>query len=76
MLIERARPILARYSPGLAVIHGLEQAAEIRDRAAYGLGLGPDDERVMGQVAEWAYDTVWERLGDSVQLRAMYRGLG
>jgi len=56
-------------------IKGLHDAALIRDRVAYGLGVGPDDVALMDRVSRWAFDTVWERLGDRGQLKALYRGL-
>jgi hypothetical protein len=74
-LLERARPMLSRVMPAASDIQGLESAAQIRDRVAFGLGIGPDDERVMIQVSGWAFDSIWESLGDATQLRAMYRGL-
>ena len=74
-LIRRAKPVLREVAQGHREIHGLEEAAEIRDRVAYGLGVGPDDVAFMEQVAHWAYDTVWDRLGDVGQIKALYRGL-
>lgn len=75
---EPASRMLARAAPVLQEIHPLDvaelaQAAEIRDRVAYGLGVDPRDLAQMEQVAVAAFDTVWDRLGDRAQLRAMYR---
>jgi hypothetical protein len=75
-LVLRAAPTLEKLSSGHVVVHGLLDAAAVRDRVAYGLGLGPDDPARMEQVADDAYETVWSRLGDKGQLRALYRNLG
>jgi len=75
-LVLRAGPLLRRLDAGEVAVHGLEDAARVRDRIAYGLGVGPEDVALMNHVADWAYDTVWDRLGDRGQLRAMYRGIG
>ena len=75
-LVRRAGPVLRRLKAGKVDVHGLEDAARVRDRIAYGLGVGPDDVALMAHVADWAYDTVWDRLGDRGQLKAMYRGIG
>lgn len=74
-LLRRARPVLDEVASGHREIHGLAEAAEIRDRVAYGLGVGAEDVALMERVSHWAYDTVWDRLGDKGQLKAMYRGL-
>jgi hypothetical protein len=74
-MLKRAQPLLDQFSASGAQIGRLAEAAAIRDRVAYGLGIGPDDERVMVQVSSWAHDSIWERLGDFTQLRAMYRSL-
>lgn len=74
-LVKRALPLLERISPGGAAVHGLADAAALRDRIVYGLGIAPDDLALMDEAATWAYDTVWERLGDRDQLKAVYRGL-
>lgn len=70
--------LLARASPVLRAAHpldvtGLEEAAAIRDRVAYGLGVAPSDLRRMEEVAVPAFDTLWDRLGDGAQVRALYR---
>jgi hypothetical protein len=72
-LARRARPILERLSP--VEVHGLEEAADVADRVRFGLGVGSRDVEVMERFSGWAYDTVWERLGDREQLRCMYRTL-
>jgi hypothetical protein len=72
-LCRRGAPVLAAMAQ--VEVHGLPDAAEVRDRVAYGLGVHPEDVVLMERVADWAFDTVWERLGDRGQLRAMYRGL-
>lgn len=72
-LAVRARPVLEKLSP--VEVHGLEEAADVADRVRFGLGVGPKDVEVMERFSGWAYDTVWERLGDREQLRCMYRGL-
>jgi hypothetical protein len=75
-LVLRAGPMLRKLKAGKVDVHGLEDAARVRDRIAYGLGVGPEDVALMNHVADWAYDTVWDRLGDRGQLKSMYRGIG
>jgi hypothetical protein len=72
-LARRAAPALRKLSP--VEVHGLEEVAEIADRVRFGLGVGPDDVAVMERFAGWVYDTVWERLTQGGQIKAMYRGL-
>lgn len=72
-LARRARPVLAKLSP--VEVHGLDDAAEVADRVRYGLGVGARDVATMERFSAWAYDTVWERLGDGEQVRCMYRPL-
>lgn len=72
-LARRARPALEKLSP--VEVHGLEDAAAIADRVRFGLGVQPDDVATMVRFARWACDTVWERLDDTAQIKAMYRGL-
>lgn len=72
-LARRAAPVLAELSP--VEVHGLEDAAAVADRVRFGLGVTESDARVMERFARWVHDTVWERLGDWAQLRAMYRGI-
>jgi hypothetical protein len=74
-LVGRSGAVLRKMSAGRVEVHGLEEAAQIRDRVAFGLGVGPKDVQHMEQVASWAYDTVWDRLRDRGQIRALYRGL-
>ncbi len=72
-LARRAEPILRKLSP--VHVHGLEDAAEVADRVRFGLGVGPEDVAVMERFSAWVYDTVWERLSQAEQVKAMYRGL-
>ena len=73
-LYNRARPALEKVSGGAREVHGLLEAARIRDRVAYGLGVAPGEAELMQKVCGWAYDTVWDRLGDKGQIKALYRG--
>lgn len=73
-LYHRAAPALEKLSGGAREVHGLLEAARIRDRVAYGLGIAPGEAEEMARVCGWAYDTVWDRLGDRGQLKALYRG--
>ena len=72
-LARRARPVLEQLSP--VEVHGLEDAAMIADRVRFGLGVQPGDEETIVRFARWACDTVWERMDDKAQVRAMYRRL-
>lgn len=72
-LARRARPALDALSP--VPVHGLEEAAAIADRVRFGLGVGPDDVETITRFARWVLDTVWERMDDRDQVRAMYRRL-
>jgi hypothetical protein len=74
-LARRAKPVLDRLTKGGLEVHGLEEAAWVRDRIVYGLGVGAGDLDLMVKVSHWAYDTVWDRLGDAGQIKALYRGL-
>ena len=74
-LYPRAEPALQKLSGGAREVHGLLEAARIRDRVAYGLGVAPGEAEEMGRMCTWAYDTVWDRLGDRGQFKALYRGL-
>lgn len=74
-LIERARPHLEKLPNGHLTIPGLEEAALVRDRVAFGLGVAATDPERMADVADDAYETVWNRLSDRAQLRALYRNL-
>lgn len=73
-LYHRAAPALEKLSGGAREVHGLLEAARIRDRVAYGLGIAPGEAEEMARMCAWAYDTVWDRLGDRGQLKALYRG--
>jgi hypothetical protein len=73
-LYLRALPALEKIS-GSREVHGLLEAARIRDRVAYGLGVRPGEVELMNRVASWAHDTVWERLGERGQIKARYRRL-
>ena len=53
----------------------MNDAARIRDQVQYGMGVGPDDVECMRRCSAQVYDTIWERLSDMAQYRAMYRGL-
>jgi hypothetical protein len=72
-LARRARPTLDALSP--VPVHGLDEAAAVADRVRFGLGVGPDDVETITRFARWVLDTVWERMDDRDQLRAMYRRL-
>jgi hypothetical protein len=72
-LARRALPALEKLSPVEA--HGLEECAVIVDRVRFGLGVQPGDEESTLRFARWACDTIWERMGDGAQIRAMYRRL-
>lgn len=75
-LYRRSLPALQGLRAGGAEVSELGQAAAIRDRVTYGLGIGSEDVALMQRVARWAYRTVWDRQGDWAQIKAMYRGLG
>lgn len=74
-LVRRAGPLLDRISPAGVQVHGLAEAAEIRDRVEYGLGVHPDDVQHMERTARWTYHTVWDRLGEWVKIKKLYRGI-
>ncbi len=74
-LVRRARPALDRISAGGVEVHGLAEAAEIRDRVEYGLGVHADDVALMERTARWTYHTVWDRLGEWVKIKRMYRAI-
>ena len=74
-LIQRALPVLAEMAPGIPEVAGLNDAARIRDRVQYGMGVGPDDVECMRRCSAQVYHSIWERLSDMAQYRAMYRGL-
>lgn len=70
-LLARALPALRAWHP--LDVDGLAEAAAIRDRVAYGLGVDPRDLARMEQVSVTAFETIWDRLGDRAQLAAIYR---
>lgn len=70
-LLSRALPALRSWHP--LDVEGLAEAAEIRDRVAYGLGVDPRDLPRMEQVAVTCFETIWDRIGDRGQIRALYR---
>ncbi len=70
-LLARARPALMVFHP--LDVEGLEDAAAIRDRVAYGLGVDPADLARMEGIAIRCFDTLWDRLDDRAQIRALYR---
>lgn len=72
-LVARATPALAKLTNGHIDVHGLQEAALVRDRVTFGLGVGQHDVERMADVADDAYETVWSRLDDKGQLKAMYR---
>lgn len=72
-LAERAGQALQRLANGHVQVPGLTTAAAVRDRVTYGLGVGEGDLVLMADVADDAFETVWLRLDDRGQLRAMYR---
>ncbi len=74
-LLRRAWPVLTRISPSGVEVHGLAEAAEIRDRVEYGLGVHPEDVRRMERVARWTYHTVWDRLSEWERVKQVYRGI-
>lgn len=74
-LLRRALPVLQRISPAGVEVHGLAEAAEIRDRVEYGLGVHPEDVRQMERVARWTYHTVWDRLSEWERVKQVYRGI-
>jgi hypothetical protein len=72
-LARRARPALDALSP--VPVHGLDEAAAIADRVRFGLGVGANDVETITRFARWVLDTVWERMDDRDQVRALYRRL-
>jgi len=74
-LLKRAQPTLTRLSAGRVEVHGLAEAAEIRDRVEYGLGVNPADVAHMERTARWAYHTVWDRMGEWLRVKMLYRGI-
>lgn len=74
-LMKRAMPTLLKLSPAGLEVHGMAEAAEIRDRVEYGLGVHPEDLALMERTARWAYHTVWDRLGEWARVKLLYRGI-
>jgi hypothetical protein len=74
-LVLRAAPVLHRLAAGKVQVHGLAEAAEIRDRVEYGLGVHPEDVALMERTARWAYHTVWDRMGEWERIKMLYRGI-
>ncbi|MCB9779106.1 MAG: hypothetical protein H6742_11130 [Alphaproteobacteria bacterium] len=74
-LCRRAVPTLQRMAAGTVEVHGMAEAAEIRDRVEYGLGVHPDDVALMERTARWAYHTVWDRMGEWEKIKKLYRGI-
>jgi hypothetical protein len=72
-LARRALPILKTYSP--VEVHGLEAAASAADRVRFGLGVTAEDLAIMERFSVWASDTIWERISQKEQFKAMYRGI-
>lgn len=52
------------------------EAADIRDRVRYCLGIGLQDVVLMLRMAVWASRIVWDGQTDWAQIKAMYRSLG
>ena len=69
----RALPVLQQYSA--VEVHGMAEAAAAADRVRFGLGVTPADVDTMERFSAWTLDTIWERLSEREQLKAMYRAL-
>ena len=72
-LVEEAIPMLKELTGSNRRIPGLRNAAMIRDRVVFGLGVGKEDAQKMNENANWVYDSVWNRLGNTHQIKALYR---
>ena len=72
-LVEQAIPKLQQITGSTRRIPGLRDAAMIRDRVVFGLGVGKEDAKKMNENANWVYDSVWNRLGNTHQIKALYR---
>ncbi|HNH50083.1 MAG TPA: hypothetical protein PKY30_23800, partial [Myxococcota bacterium] len=72
-LARRALPVLQQYSA--VEVHGMAEAAAAADRVRFGLGVTPADVDTMERFSAWTLDTIWERLSEREQLKAMYRAL-
>ena len=71
--IEDILPKLKEITGSERDIPGLMEAAEIRDRIRFGLNIGPQDAEKMKESANWVYDSVWNRLGNKRQIKALFR---
>lgn len=72
-LVEQAVPRLKEITGSDRRVPGLRSAATIRDRVVFGLGVGKEDAEKMNENANWVYDSVWNRLGNAHQIKALYR---
>ena len=72
-LVEQAIPKLKEVTGSARRVPGLRDAAMIRDRVVFGLGVGKEDAQKMNENANWVYDSVWNRLGNKHQIKALYR---
>lgn len=72
-LVEQAIPKLKEVTGSARRVPGLRDAAMIRDRVVFGLGVGKEDAQKMNENANWVYDSVWNRLGNTHQIKALYR---
>ena len=70
---ERALPKLKEATGNSRKIPGLIEAAKIRDRVRYGLGVDAGDLKKMKRFANWVYDSVWNRLDNQQQIRSLFR---
>jgi hypothetical protein len=72
-LAQEAIPRLKEVTGNTRRIPGLLAAAQIRDRVVFGLGVGAEDAQKMNENSNWVYDSVWNRLGNMNQIKALYR---
>ncbi|MEC7985730.1 MAG: hypothetical protein VX278_11245 [Myxococcota bacterium] len=72
-LAEDALPKLKEFTGNARKVPGLVEAAQIRDRVVFGLGLSPNDAEKMKEHSNWVYDSVWNRLGNRGQIESLYR---
>ena len=72
-IAERAIPILVKATGNDRRIPGLVEAAKIRDRVCYGLGVEPNDLETIKKHAQWVYESVWNRLNNKQQIVSLYR---
>ena len=72
-LVKEAIPKIVKMTGSDRRVPGLMQAAQIRDRVVFGLGVGPKDVEKMYENSNWVYDSVWNRLGNKNQITALYR---